>query len=724
MTDQDINGGTPAGTGETNEEQTPISSEETGSQSGAADTVADDSTSESKAEPEVPSSNEAVEASAPAPTDTVETPAADSTAASSSADSTGSAEEQVDTKTAAPAAEEPVSTPATESPEVATPTETPIPAPVVADISAAESAPAPVAAASNVGDPAADAVPAPESVPVVDATAAGTAAATAAAGAVTGPAAGSETEAATAAPGPTAEELAAVAAAEAEAKAAAEAAAKAELERIRPIWEDLLAKHTSREPFDAVVTAVNRGGVVAEHQGVEIFVPQSHWSNKRGEQADSSVVGQSFPMNVLEITKFETDARRVTGSRRSILRKAFDAGLEPGARLTGRVSSLPDFGAFVDIGGVDGRLHVSQISHARGMVPRDLLKKGEEIEVIVKKIEKGGKRISLGRKELLDSPWKGVAAKYEIESVRVGTVVSVTDIGAFVQLEPGVDGLLRPREISWTKRIGTVAEVLSVGQSVKVMVTSVNEEDQRIGLSVRRTEENPWPGIVERFADEEQTYEGTVKEISAKGAVVAVDEIEGFLPRGRMGRDANKLTEMSAGDKLTVNVIEVDPKRPSVIFAIPGAGGGRDNRGGGGGGRSFSDGQSGERGRGRGRGRDRNFQASPAVPSNEIKSSETVSNFSLGAMLADAMKEKLGVEEEEAAAAQQKEAATPVTPATETPAAPAAETSSAPVDDSEPTVSAVEPVDTSASSEAAPEATGTDEVSKDQPDAPTEDAQS
>lgn len=445
-------------------------------------------------------------------------------------------------------------------------------------------------------------------------------------------------------------DAAAAEAAAAAAKAAADAAAAAELERIRPIWEDLEGRHKSREPFEATVLSVNRGGVVCEFQGVEVFVPQSHWSNKRGEQVDPTIVGQAFEMTVLEITQFDTDARRVTGSRRSLLRKEFVASLEPGMRLTGRVSSLTDFGAFVDLGGVDGLLHVSQISHARGASARDQLKKGEEIEVIVKKVEKGGKRISLGRKELLDSPWKGVAARYEVDSVRVGKVVSVTDLGAFVQLEPGVDGLVRPRELSWTKRIGSAGEVLSVGQNVTVMVTSVNEEDQRIGLSVRRTAENPWPGIVERFEDSSTEWEGTVKEVSAKGVVLAVDEVEGFLPRGRMGKESRRLTEMQPGEKLTVNVLEVDPKRPSVIFGIPGAGGG-----GGGGGRSGGGGGGG----GRRGDRDRNFQAPPAQPSNEIKSSETVSNFSLGAMLEDAMKKQLGVEETKETKAPESKSAAP-----------------------------------------------------------------
>lgn len=495
------------------------------------------------------------------------------------------------------------------------------------------------------------------------------------------------------------EELAATAAAvaakaeadrdEAEKKAAEDAV---RLEAMRPIWQELTEKKESRVSFTAKVTGTNRGGVVAEYSGVEIFIPQSHWSLERSSDVDPTIVGNDFEMTVLEITQFETDARRVTGSRRSLLRKELIELLEPGLRLKGRVSSLTDFGAFVDLGGIDGLLHVTEISHARSSAPKDLLKKGEEIEVIVKKVEKGGKRISLGRKELLDSPWKGVSEKYQPDTLISGKVVSLTDIGAFVQIEPGVDGLLRPREMSWTKRVGAASDILSVGQQIEVMITSVNEEDERIGLSLKRTGDNPWDTIVEKFSDAEATWEASVVEVSNKGAVVSVEDIEGFLPRGRMGRESSKLTELNPGDKLTVNVIEVDPKRPSLIFSLPGAGGsgggtrgggsdrfeGEGNRGGSGGGGNRGGGSGGGGGRGgsggggqRGGGgrKDRDFQASKAVPSNEMKSSQTVSNFSLGEMLESVMKEKLGVEEAE----KQKEAASAKSLAAEKPATPVAE---------------------------------------------------
>ena len=403
-----------------------------------------------------------------------------------------------------------------------------------------------------------------------------------------------------------------------------------QLEEMKRVWSELGAAKENRSIVEMKVTGMNRGGVVGEYNSVEIFVPQSHWSISRQSGSTDALVGQSFPVQILEITQFETDARRVTGTRRSILRKELLENLKEGDKVTGRVSTLTDFGAFVDLGGVDGLLHVSEISYERSKIPNDLLKKGQEIEVLVKKIENGGKRISLSRKELLESPWSGVGEKFPLESTQSGRVVSLTEIGAFVQLEPGIVGLIRPREISWTQRVHSAADVLSVGQEVTVVVLSLDESKERISLSLKRAEENPWPGIVDKFSGD-QTWQGVVRELSNKGVVVNVEGVEGFLPRGRMGREANKLTGMKVGDTLTVRVVEIDPKRPSIIFSLPREGGG--SRGGG------------NRGGERRRGRDGNDRpTTPVQPVNEIKSSETVGNFSLGDMLGDASKEKLGVE--------------------------------------------------------------------------------
>ena len=294
------------------------------------------------------------------------------------------------------------------------------------------------------------------------------------------------------------------------------------LEEMREIWTELEGKKDEKTPVEVTVKGVNRGGIVADYKGVEVFIPQSHWTISRSSGSSDVLVGETHEVQILEMTQFETDARRVTGTRRSLLRKELLENLTEGARLTGRVSTLTDFGAFIDLGGVDGLLHVSEISYERNKLPSEMLKKGEEVEVIIKKIDNGGKRISLSRKELLRSPWSGVAEKYPPESVQTGKVVSITDIGAFIELEPGIDGLVRPRELSWTQRVHSASDLLSVGQEISVAVLNVDEEKERMSLSLKRAEENPWPGIVEKFTGD-QTWEGEVRELSNKGAVVSVE---------------------------------------------------------------------------------------------------------------------------------------------------------------------------------------------------------
>ncbi|MGE3800984.1 MAG: S1 RNA-binding domain-containing protein [Candidatus Kapaibacterium sp.] len=457
------------------------------------------------------------------------------------------------------------------------------------------------------------------------------------------------------------------------------------LEEMRAIWTELEGVKENRTSVPVTVTGVNRGGIVADYNGVEVFIPQSHWTISRSSSGADVLVGETHDVQILELTQFDTDARRVTGTRRSLLRKELLENLTEGARVSGRVSTLTDFGAFVDLGGVDGLLHVSEISYERNKMPGEMLKKGEEVEVIIKKIENGGKRISLSRKELLTSPWQGVAEKFPAESVQKGKVVSITEIGAFIELEPGIDGLVRPRELSWTQRVHSASDILSIGQEISVAVLSVDEEKERMSLSLKRAEANPWPEIVEKF-NGDQTWEGEVRELSNKGAVVSVEGVEGFLPRGRMGREANKLTEMKPGDKLTVRVVEIDPKRPSVIFGLPmdGGGGGGRSSGAGGGGR---EGREGGRNSGRGGGRREDRTAPPAIPSNEMKSAETVGNFSLGDMLAETFKEKFGVQVEQEEPVQEKksepqpEAASPASEAPAAEAQPVTESSTEATDD-------------------------------------------
>jgi len=371
---------------------------------------------------------------------------------------------------------------------------------------------------------------------------------------------------------------------------------------------------------------------VTQYQGLEVFIPMSHWSldkHSHSVGADAKS-GETIKANILEMTEFETDARRVTATRRAVLRRDLLTSLEVGQQIHGRVTSILDFGIFVDLGGIDGLVHASEISHAHAKHPSEQVSKGDEVDVVIREIDRDRKRIYLGMKELQPSPWEHVETAYPVGTIQHGKVVGLSKAGAFIELEPGIDGFVRLRELSWTKRVQHPKEVLKKGMEVDVKVLDASAQKQRLSLSYRQAQEDPWPGIVEKYAVGTR-WEGEVREISNKGVVVSVGDVEGFLPRGRMGREAKKLPEMKAGDKLNVHVVDVDPKGLSLIFGLSTH---DDERGGG---RGESHGEGG----GRGRDRDRDRTAPPVQPENELKMAGNVGSFSIGDMIGDAIKQRL-----------------------------------------------------------------------------------
>jgi len=426
-------------------------------------------------------------------------------------------------------------------------------------------------------------------------------------------------------------------------------------EQMREIWNELIAKKNAGEEIDLEVISTNRGGVVAQYKGVEVFVPISHWSlDRHNTEGVSSVgAGDTFQAHVLEITNFDTDARRVTATRRTLLRRDLLGSLEVGQRLRGRVASILDFGAFVDLGGVDGLVHASEISYDRTRRPSELLNKGDEVEVVIREIDREKKRIYLGMKELQPSPWEGVEERYPQGTLQQGRVVGIGKNGAFIELEPGLEGFVRVSELSWTKRVNNPKEILKKGMDIEIKVLDSSERKQRLSLSYRQAQDDPWPGLAQKFSVG-TNWEGEIREISNKGVVVSVDEVEGFLPRGRMGREAKRLPDMKVGEKLNVHVIEIDPSAHSLIYGLAGQegdGGERERRGGG---RERGDRDRGDRG-------DRGRMGSVS-PVNEMKSADTVTSFALGDIINDAMRKALNFGDEA------NEAKKPAQPKAESPA--------------------------------------------------------
>jgi small subunit ribosomal protein S1 len=256
---------------------------------------------------------------------------------------------------------------------------------------------------------------------------------------------------------------------------------------------NLKAIFDSQDTINVTIKEAVTGGLVASYKGVRIFIPASHVELFHVNNLEK-YVGNSYDIKIIEM-KEDRRGTKIVGSRRELLKVEKNRAeeeawksIEQGATVTGEVKRLTDFGAFVDVNGVDGLLHVSELSWGRIKKPSDVLKVGEKVQVYVLEADKENKKLSLSMKKLVEDPWANVEVKYPVESIVQGKVVRFAAFGAFVELESGVDGLVHISQIS-NKRIANPGEVLQIGQLVKAKIVDVNKESKKIGLSIKEVEE-------------------------------------------------------------------------------------------------------------------------------------------------------------------------------------------------------------------------------------------
>ena len=260
----------------------------------------------------------------------------------------------------------------------------------------------------------------------------------------------------------------------------------------RKAWEDIVAKQEAGEFVEGVGKEAVKGGLLADVMGVRAFIPASQLSLRYVEKIDE-FVGQTMTLKIIEIDKAK---KRIVASRKAVLmveeaekKKAIWANLEVGSVVKGTVRRLADFGAFVDIGGVDGLVHVTDLSWGRVKHPSDVVAVGQEIEVKILNVDPEKERISLSYKQTQPRPWTVAGEKYPVGTVVEGKVVRITTFGAFVELEPGLDGLVHISQCALT-RIAKVEDAVNVGDVVRVKVLDVNTEAKRISLSIREVLED------------------------------------------------------------------------------------------------------------------------------------------------------------------------------------------------------------------------------------------
>ncbi|MGB9771978.1 MAG: S1 RNA-binding domain-containing protein [Candidatus Kapaibacteriota bacterium] len=342
--------------------------------------------------------------------------------------------------------------------------------------------------------------------------------------------------------------------------------------RLMQAFAEVKQAFQENKPIEVNVYARVRGGLRVFYKEAPLFLPASHFHLKRSptDEELEEVVGKNLVVMVHEIQEYDEGSMAVIVSRKKLLEEEFWNNLKIGQIVEGKVSSVASFGVFIDLEGAEGLIHISRLAPYRIDNLKEYFKIGDTLKAVIVEIDKERKRIGLSRKELVDtSTWPATEEKYGVGTRHTGIVRRITDFGAFVELEPLVEGLLRTSEISWTKRLRRPNDVLKVGDKVEVVVTNFNAEKKAISLSMKRLQENPWQTLIEKYPLH-SIYEGKVIQVVAQGCVVSISpEVDGFLPRSKMKRilKGNKIP-FKQGDKIKVYIAEIVPEEESVILGL------------------------------------------------------------------------------------------------------------------------------------------------------------
>ncbi len=340
------------------------------------------------------------------------------------------------------------------------------------------------------------------------------------------------------------------------------------------VWERIHQAFENNEIVRGTLTKRIKGGVVVDLFGIDAFLPGSQIDLRQIPDINA-LIGQDFDLKVIKVNKAR---RNIVVSRRVVLEeqrnsqrdKVLDT-LEKGQVRKGIVKNITDFGAFIDLGGVDGLLHITDMSYKRISHPSEIVKLGDEVEVMVLDFNDKKERISLGMKQLKPHPWKDVAARYPEGMVVKGKVVSITDYGAFVELEDGIEGLIHVSEMSWTQHVKHPSKILAVGQEVEAVVLKVEEEQERISLGLKQLEEDPWEHIDDELPPGARVV-GEIRNLASFGAFVEIkDGVDGLIHVSDMSwtKKINHPSEMvKKGDKVECVVLAVDKEKRRISLSM------------------------------------------------------------------------------------------------------------------------------------------------------------
>lgn len=340
------------------------------------------------------------------------------------------------------------------------------------------------------------------------------------------------------------------------------------------VWDDIVRAVDEGYPVKGKVVQKVKGGLSVDIQGLKAFLPGSQVDIRPTSDFDA-YVGNTYDVKVLKVTP---QTANIVVSRKALLeeerlrmRKETIDKLVPGAVLEGIVKNVTDYGVFVDLGGIDGLVHITDVSWGRVSNLRSLYKVGEQITVKVLNFDRETERVSLGIKQLIQDPWEGILEKYPVGSRVKGKIVSITDYGAFMKLEEGIEGLIHISEMSWTKRIKQPSKVVSIGDEVEAVVLSIDPERQRISLGLKQTMPNPWDTLEERYP-EGSKVKGTVNNVTDYGIFVELEDgIKGLVHVSDLSWSSKPrpLHELyQKGDEVEALVLKIDKANERLSLGI------------------------------------------------------------------------------------------------------------------------------------------------------------
>lgn len=340
------------------------------------------------------------------------------------------------------------------------------------------------------------------------------------------------------------------------------------------VWEKIKEAHESDTPVKGVLTRKIKGGVTVDLMGVDAFLPGSQIALRRVPNIED-LIGDTYDFKIIKLNKRR---RNIVVSRRVILeserqekRESLVKELLVGQVREGVVKNITDFGAFIDLGGLDGLLHITDMSWGRVGHPSEVVDIGQNIDVKILDIDWDRERISLGLKQLQPYPWADIDKKYPVGTRVKGRVVSITNYGAFVELEKGVEGLVHISEMSWTRNIRHPSKLVSIGDEIEAVVLKVDPEDEKISLGMKQTEEDPWLALPLKYPTGTQ-LKGTVRNLTSFGAFVEIEPgIDGLVHVSDMSwtrRVEHPSEVVQKGDELEVMVLDVDAENKRISLGL------------------------------------------------------------------------------------------------------------------------------------------------------------